>query len=225
MPLDPAKIDTLVGQLTQAIERLEHLEMKLRAAGGGSGGDAVNPTQRGVADATLGPKTQKAINDYMAAIKGKGVPQSVTEAAVNAMTAANLDGAKKDAAPGPNAFAWASKGIEAAKNPAPAKTKETSQGQREALTKALYPAKPGAKKDAAGGYAPIEPHQKQFAKADAGTVVELGTFPTLDTAKAALKKQGFNFQGMLKQGVFAFYSRAGKEAFVHKTDKGFVAKT
>jgi hypothetical protein len=58
MPLDPAKIDTLVGQLTQAIERLEHLEMKLRAAGGGSGpGDAgstqtgtVAPTQRGVAD-------------------------------------------------------------------------------------------------------------------------------------------------------------------------------
>ena len=57
--------------------------------------------------------------------------------------------------------------IEAAKNPAPAKSKETSQGQREALTKALYPAKPGAKKDAAGGYAPIEPHQAQFEAAAA----------------------------------------------------------
>ena len=51
MPLDPNKIDLLVGKLTQAIERLEHLEIKLRAAGGGSApAGAVNPTQRGVAD-------------------------------------------------------------------------------------------------------------------------------------------------------------------------------
>jgi len=50
MAIDPAKIDLLVGKLTQAIERLEHLEIKLRAAGGGAPDDAVNPAQRGVAD-------------------------------------------------------------------------------------------------------------------------------------------------------------------------------
>jgi hypothetical protein len=45
MPLDPAKIDQLVGQLSYLTERLEHMELKTR-------GDAVNPTQRGVADRT-----------------------------------------------------------------------------------------------------------------------------------------------------------------------------
>lgn len=43
MAVDPDKIDQLVGQLSYLTERLEHLELKRR-------GDAVKPTQRGVAD-------------------------------------------------------------------------------------------------------------------------------------------------------------------------------
>jgi hypothetical protein len=47
MPIDPNKIDTLVGQLAYLTERLEHMELKAR-------GDAVKPAQLGVADAAAG---------------------------------------------------------------------------------------------------------------------------------------------------------------------------
>jgi hypothetical protein len=43
MALDPEKLEQLAGKLTYAVERIEHMEMKAR-------GDAVNPTQMGVAD-------------------------------------------------------------------------------------------------------------------------------------------------------------------------------
>lgn len=41
MPLDPEKLDNLIGKLNSMAHRLEHLEMKAR-------GDAVGATQRGV---------------------------------------------------------------------------------------------------------------------------------------------------------------------------------
>jgi hypothetical protein len=113
MPLDPAKIDQLVGQLSYLTERLEHMELKTR-------GDAVNPTQRGVADSPL-PKDNRPDAPY--------------------------------ASPGGGN-----------KAPAPGTSLKNFRAQQAAQ------AAKGAKKDAAGGYAPIEPHQAGFvpeARADA----------------------------------------------------------
>jgi len=121
MAIDPAKIDLLVGKLTQAIERLEHLEIKLRAApGGGAPADAVDPTQRGVADAAEPTIEYEKRLDF----KG-GKPYTVK---------------------------WKLSGFN-----------RTEDFSTRAEAQRFAAGLPRPKKDAAGGYAPIEPHQAGFA--------------------------------------------------------------
>jgi hypothetical protein len=177
MALDPDKIDTLVGKLTQAVERLEHLEMKLRAAGSGSGpGDAVDPTQRGVADAELG---RDEAGKFSAGAHAASQKAAQTKSAEHHTAArqAHLTAGEAHGRRNPNAAKEHANAAQAhasgafmAKSgtPGDAPVKQAAlalkhSGNAKKWADTPKPSPFGNRADAAGGYAPIEPHQANFA--------------------------------------------------------------